>query len=437
MHMRLNELLKAYPYFHFDLEEHLRSTAITSSLEESLTAFCSARSKNASTDSYADFIVQSLNQGACRAVPAYRRISSIGSLRDLPFLQKTDLRERGREYVSSDFAPEQLWIKKTTGSSGPPTQILYSAEFYFDFLLLSLQKVAHTAGLQNFGERPIFCVAVSGNLASREFVACDPSKSIGHFVQILVEENSVDSFKRALRLIEELQPVCVSSKPSVFEMLCSVASHGLDASSAPEIVVSGGAEVSPQLRANLEVCFASRVVDTYGMTEFGLIASESSAGELLIDTSAFAVEVVDEQGHPLSAGHVGELVISSLKNSAMPLLRYKTEDLGALDSTGTRLERFVGRKIRCFKLADGALFSPTYFNDLFTRFPNLAEFQLIQQRVSDFQLLIDVVDRSALMNTTEELRNYVSRAIPGDPTVTVSFGTERGLGKFQRFKING
>jgi len=435
--MRLNELLKTYPNFHFDLEEHLRSTAIASSLDKSLSAFFSARAKNAGIDSYADFIVESLNQGACRAVPAYRRISSISSLRDLPFVQKNDLRERGGEYVSSDFAPEQLWVRKTTGSSGPPTLVFYDAEFYFDFLLLSLQKVAHTASVQNVGDRPIFCVAVSGNLACREFVASDPSKPMGHFVQILVQENSIDSFKRALRLIEELQPVCVSSKPSVLEMMCSVASQSLDASSAPEIVVSGGAEVSSHLRANLEHCFSSRVVDTYGMTEFGLIASESSAGQLLIDTSAFAVEVIDEQGHPLPPGQVGELVISSLKNTAMPLLRYKTEDLGALDGTGTRFERFVGRKIRCFKLADGGLFSPTYFNDLFTRFPNLAEFQLIQERLSDFQLLIDPLDRSALTSTmTEELRHYVSNAIPGNPNVSVKFGTEYGLGKFERFKMN-
>ena len=435
--MRLNELLKTYPNFHFDLEEYLRSTAIASSLDKSLSAFFSARAKNAGIDSYADFIVESLNQGACRAVPAYRRISSISSLRDLPFVQKNDLRERGGEYVSSDFAPEQLWVRKTTGSSGPPTLVFYDAEFYFDFLLLSLQKVAHTASVQNVGDRPIFCVAVSGNLACREFVASDPSKPMGHFVQILVQENSIDSFKRAPRLIEELQPVCVSSKPSVLEMMCSVASQSLDASSAPEIVVSGGAEVSSHLRANLEHCFSSRVVDTYGMTEFGLIASESSAGQLLIDTSAFAVEVIDEQGHPLPPGQVGELVISSLKNTAMPLLRYKTEDLGALDGTGTRFERFVGRKIRCFKLADGGLFSPTYFNDLFTRFPNLAEFQLIQERLSDFQLLIDPLDRSALTSTmTEELRHYVSNAIPGNPNVSVKFGTEYGLGKFERFKMN-
>jgi hypothetical protein len=136
------------------------------------------------------------------------------------------------------------------------------------------------------------------------------------------------------------------------------------------------------------------------MTEVGLIASESSAGELLIDTSALAVEVVDEHGHPLPAGHVGELVISSLKNAAMPLLRYKTEDLEFLGLINEAPSTLIGRTTLPAKnFADGALFSHG-FNDLFT-------FRIwrssIQQRVSDFQLLIDVVDRSALTNTAEEL----------------------------------
>jgi phenylacetate-CoA ligase len=189
------------------------------------------------------------------------------------------------------------------------------------------------------------------------------------------------------------------------------------------------------LRRDLEDLFSARVVDAYGMTEFGVIASESSSGEMVIDTSACSVEVIDDRGNPLPAGQVGELVISSLRNAAMPLLRYKTEDLGALDATGTRLARFVGRRIQCFKLLNGGLFSPTYFNDLFTRFTYLSEFQIIQQAIDEFQLLIDLrpgTDPAPAL--VEQLRAYVSRSIPGNPRVDCRIGTERGLGKFERFR---
>ena len=436
--MQLAKFLNAHPNFHFDLEEHLRSTTVVPSLRESMERFVSSQSSGATVHSYANLVVESINDGVCQATPAYRRLSPVRRLSDVPFVTKDDLRNRPRAYVSSKFSPEQLWVKNTTGSSGPPMAVFYSADFYFDFLLLSLQKVAYTAGITNAAQRPVFCVAVSGNRACREFVTVDPSRTLGVLVQVLVQEDNRESFERAIHVIEELRPVCVSSKPSVYEMLCAVAPDSLDRAAAPDILVSGGAEMSPQLRSDLEHCFSSRVVDTYGMTEFGVIAIESGPGDMLIDASAFCVEVVDDDGNPMPPGQVGELVVTSLKNAAMPLLRYRTGDLGALDTTGTRLQHFEGRKVRCFKLADGALFSPTFFNDIFTRFPSLKEFQLIQTQPSCFQVLVDIhAGNGTGAETLENVRTYVRTSIPGNPTVMIGLGTERTLGKFQRFKTAG
>jgi phenylacetate-CoA ligase len=433
--MQLSEFLDAYPDFHFDLQEHLRSTTVISSLRECMERFVTSRCKGATVDSYARLIVDSFNGRMCRSVPAYRRLPRIGRLSDLPFIVKDDLRQRARAYISCSFSPEQLWVKNTTGSSGPPLSIFYSPEFYFDFLLLSLQKVAYAAGITDVAKRPVFCVAVSGNLACHEFVAVDPSRTAGLFVQVLVEESNPRSFARAMRVIQELRPICISSKPSIYEMLCSVTAEDGFLKDAPEIVVSGGAEMPPELRCKLERCFASRVVDTYGMTEFGVIAVESTPGVMIIDTSAFCVEVVDDQGKLMPAGQIGELVISSLKNTAMPLLRYRTGDIGALDETGTRLSQFLGRKIQCFKLADGTLFSPTFFNDIFVRFPKLAEFQLIQTQVSHFRVLVDMIgENGTASETMDQIKSYIRASIPGNPTISIDLGTEKSLGKFQRFQ---
>ena len=171
------------------------------------------------------------------------------------------------------------------------------------------------------------------------------------------------------------------------------------------------------------------------MTEFGVIASESDEGEMLIDTSGFSVEVLDEHGNSVPSGQVGELVISSLRNTAMPLLRYKTQDMGALDSTGTRLERFSGRKIQCFKLGGGALFSPTFFKDLFSRFGEVGEFQLIQKEISQFELLIDLKRGVATdPSLIQRVSAYIADSIPGRPTVSAQLGTRRSGEKFERFK---
>jgi phenylacetate-CoA ligase len=432
--MRLGDFLNAYPNFRFDLEEHLRSTTVSASLVRSLKDFVCERRRRANVEDYAARIVASVNDGGLRGVPAYRYVPKIDKMQDLPFLEKDDIRRSGMAYLSTNFTPDDLWAKKTTGSSGPPLTVFYSAEFYFDLLLLSIQKVALTAGIAG-DDRPIFCLAISGNRSCTEYVAVDPSRPIGLVVQILVEENKPESFRRALRIIRALRPVCVSSKPTIYEILCSLVDRELDPASAPEIVVSGGAEMSPYLREELARCLSGKVIDTYGMTEFGLIASESDQGEMLIDTSGLTVEVLDEQGHSVPSGQVGELVISSIRNTAMPLLRYKTQDMGALDSTGTRLKRFSGRKIQCFRLHGGALFSPTFFNDLFSRFGEVGEFQLIHKQISQFELLIDLKRGVATdTNLIQRVSAYIADSIPGRPIVSAQLGTRRTGEKFERFK---
>ena len=433
--MRLGDFLKAYPDFHFDVKEHLRSTTVSASLVRSINDFVRERIRRANVADYAARIVASVNEGGLRGVPAYRYLTKIDNVQDLPFIEKDDVRRNGMAYLSTNFATEDLWARKTTGSSGPPLTVFYSAECYFDFLLLSLQKIALTARIA-VDDRPFFCLAISGNRASSEFVAVDPSRPIGLFVQILVEENKPELFRRALRIIRALRPACVSSKPTIYEILCSTVERELDPTSAPQIVVSGGAEMSPYLREELGRCLSGKVIDIYGMTEFGgVIASESDEGEMLIDTSSFSVEVLDEQGRSVPSGQVGELVVSSLRNTAMPLLRYKTQDMGALDLTGTRLERFSGRKIRCFRLDDGALFSPTFFNDLFSRFGELGEFQLIQKQISQFELLIDLKRGVATdPDLIQRVSAYIADSIPGRPTVSAQLGTRRTGEKFERFK---
>jgi phenylacetate-CoA ligase len=432
----LAAFLDAHPEFAFDVEEYILSTQSSSYLTRRLDRFESCLRASDSVFAYSEHIVDSFNGGACKWVPAYQQLGPIRHLSDLPLIEKQSLRERLRDFTSIWYRSDQIWAKLTTGSSGPPIQVFYSPDFYFDFLLLSLHKLAIAAGLTDIHDRPVFCLAVSGNLSSRDFVVADPTNRAGLFVQVVCDESKPETYSRAIQLIERLQPICLSSKPSMLEILCSMIPRNAYTGSYPRLLVSGGAELTPHLREALAARFSATIADSYGMTEFGVIAFEVDGREMFIDTSAFAIEVLDEHGSSLPCGQVGELVISSLANMAMPLLRYKTGDMGALHPTGTRLQTFIGRKIRCFKLPDGELFSPTYFNDLFARFPYLADFQISQLTPTQFHLV--AVPRSQAdvdQPAYTAVRDHVANSLPPGLTVTVSPGPFRGSGKFERFRI--
>jgi phenylacetate-coenzyme A ligase PaaK-like adenylate-forming protein len=103
----------------------------------------------------------------------------------------------------------------------------------------------------------------------------------------------------------------------------------------------------------LEEIWACRVFSHYGMTEMGLgggVECEARAGYHLRDADLY-VEVVDPAtGEGLEDGTWGEVVFTTLTRRAMPLVRYRTGDIGRLlpgrcpcGSVVRRLDRIRGR----------------------------------------------------------------------------------------------
>jgi phenylacetate-CoA ligase len=118
--------------------------------------------------------------------------------------------------------------------------------------------------------------------------------------------------------------------------------------------VFGAEPWSEAMRARLESAWGMTAVDTYGLSEIigpGVAWECLARDGLHINEDAFIPEVIDPTtGAVLPDGQTGELVLSSMARQAMPLLRYRTGDLTALDrrpcacgSTLTRMRRVSER----------------------------------------------------------------------------------------------
>lgn len=86
----------------------------------------------------------------------------------------------------------------------------------------------------------------------------------------------------------------------------------------------------PHDREVIGKVFAAPVADCYGSREAGFIAHECERGSMHITAENVIVEIIHEKGERLPAGEPGEIVITHLDNYAMPMLRYRTGDIGAL-----------------------------------------------------------------------------------------------------------
>jgi phenylacetate-CoA ligase len=442
--LSIGAFLASHPGFTFDLEEYLLSTQYVSELEERYAAFTSAMRGDGSDWPARHLIVDGVRRGACDWVWAYQSFKEKGDIASWPFTSKSDLREAPEAYLATDLPRQHLFWKTTHGSSGAPIPIWHTAPFYFDGLLLSLQRIASFWGAEQATSRPVFCLAISDDRAKREFVTADPLGRVGLYARIVVDERRVATYDRALDLLDELCPACVSSKPSILEGLAERAIVSSRATRAPlGLMVSGGAKLERDLQERLDGVFDGSAVESYGMTEFGVVAYPCRRRSLHIDVSSTFVEIVDEDGNVLPEGQPGEIVISSLSNRAMPLLRYRTGDRGAIDSSpcpcgsrAPRLTQLSGRIIRCLQLPSGRLFSPTYFNDTFELFPELVEFQITQTSRDCVEILLEPrADAGvAVDELSERVRAHALHGFGEALTVRVGITRFRKDDKFQRFR---
>lgn len=100
-----------------------------------------------------------------------------------------------------------------------------------------------------------------------------------------------------------------------------------------DAVLSCTAPLPPALKEGVEREWDARVVEYYGMTESGYgggVECHARNGYHLNETDLY-FEVVDPvSGSPVSDGQAGEVVFTTLRRRAMPLIRYRTGDYAAM-----------------------------------------------------------------------------------------------------------
>lgn len=121
----------------------------------------------------------------------------------------------------------------------------------------------------------------------------------------------------------------------------------------------GGEQIYPFQREELERHFGARAVEFYGCTEVGPIAAQCPEGSMHLLSDNSYIEICRD-GEPVPDGEFGDIVATSLSNRAMPLVRCRIGDSGAISPDPCKcgrpyrvLTQLVGRAADLFIAADG------------------------------------------------------------------------------------
>ena len=157
----------------------------------------------------------------------------------------------------------------------------------------------------------------------------------------------------------------------------------------------------PADRSLLENAFGVPVVNEYGASETGIIAIENPDREWVVSQETLFLETVDDEGRPAGEGVAGEILVTDLFNRAMPFIRYRIGDRGALGQgrQGRQiLGELEGRVNDTIRLPSGRT-SPglTFYyvsRSLLEQSGLLREFVIRQTALDEF--VFDVVSESPL-----------------------------------------
>jgi phenylacetate-CoA ligase len=330
--------------------------------------------------------------------PFYQELAGFTTFKnwgDLPILNKKNLQKPLIERLSKGYTLKNIYINKTSGSSGHPFVFAkdkyshaltwasniyrfgwfgidfntsYQARFYgipMDFI--GNKKERFKDFLTNRFRFSIFDLS---DVVLEQFLVHFRTKKFdyinGYTSSIVLFAKFLQQKKIVLKEICPSLKVCMVTSEMLFE----------------------------EDKILLETQFGIPVVNEYGASELDLIAFQNSKGEWQINAETLFVEILDEKNQAVPNGTEGRIVITSLFNKAHPFIRYDIGDIGVLDEKSSLqkpiLKKLIGRTNDVAILPSGKK-SPglTFYyvtKSIIEDDGNVKEFVIIQTKMDTFQI---------------------------------------------------
>lgn len=314
---------------------------------------------------------------------------------DLPIMKKSDLQKPLIERLSKGYSEKNVYINKTSGSSGDPMVIAkdkfchaliwanimrrfnwygmdfnhtYQARFYgmpLDFIpnkILRLKDFMSNRYRMNiFDLSDIGLEKITNHFKNKKFDYIN-----GYTNSIVLLAKYLRSNNIILREICPTLKVCIVTSEMLFE----------------------------DDKILLESQFGIPIVNEYGAAELEIIAFQHPKGSWKANSETLFIEILDENDNVLPYGKEGRIVVTNLYNKAHPFIRYEVGDYGILDEESTLknpiLKKLIGRTndiaiLPSGKKAPGMTFY-SITKKLFGDEGNVKEFVIKQTKLDTFEI---------------------------------------------------
>ena len=316
------------------------------------------------------------------------RIKGLDDIRRLPFTTSEDLRANYPYGLLAVPKDEVVRVHTSSGTTGKPKAVFFSK----GDIERSANLMARCLVMTGTGRGDVLQNMMTYGLFTGALVMHYGAEKVGALV-IPAGPGNTD---RQISLMRDFETTAVHVTPSYALYLAStLQKKGIDPGKDLNLrrAYLGAEPYSEETRRKLEYIFGIDVFNSYGLTEMngpGVAFECKYKNGMHLWEDHFLVEIIDpDTGEVLDEGQEGELVITSLRREAMPLIRYRTRDITKIipgsckcGRSHRRISRIIGRSDDMF-VVKGVNIFPQQIEQVLMGIKGVAQ---------NYQIILDAYD---------------------------------------------
>lgn len=368
-------------------------------------------------------------QFACLHTPYYQDLKaqlnlplSFHSLAEIsqtvPILEKSTIQKNPQRLLSEKTGSSGFWTG-TSGSTGTPMDCYWRNSAYIEsqrdkYYCQQLwgidvwDKAANLWGYSRFRG-----VNLDGKI---KFLKVRIAEKIRNKMAFPVYQINRARLRDWYGQIEQKQIEFLYALPNLVYLLAK-ANEDQPPPQCLRLVMVGGEPLFPDQKALIEKVLGCPVAIEYGTIEAGLIAASYPDSQLHVCERGILLESL-----PREDG-LFELVVTNLRNSDFPLIRYRIGDLVEAPITyppqGTAtLGSVLGRVRDVFISDSGTIINGVEFSEFFREFSEIIQYQVVQEAI-DRVIVKLVCWRSLNKDTTDAITTKFTQLIGPQTTIAI------------------
>ncbi len=358
-------------------------------------------------------------------VPAYKKkfdeagvkpedIKSIDDLHKLPFTYKQDLRDNYPYGLFAVPMEDIVRIHASSGTTGKQTVVGYTR----NDLKIWGEVMARTIGAGGVTKKDIGHISYGYGLFTGGLGGHIGSETIG----CTTIPASTGNTARQVTILQDFKPTFILCTPSYALTIAEyMAEHGITKENLSLKYGFFGAEPWTRgMQQEIESRLGIECFDIYGLSEIigpGVAYECQAHSGLHVNEDHFVLEIIDPNtGEVLPDGEKGEVVFTCITKEALPLIRYRTHDVGykitepcACGRTSVRIGKLLGRSDDMLIIRGVNVFPSQIEGVLVTLDEVAPHYQLIVDRIDNKDKLTVLVEMTE-ENFTDEVRKIEAMA---------------------------